>query len=190
MTTTVTTTTQPTVALARPRIHIPPSLRHMLRRLTGREPNANAASPVPAPTGLPGELPVQCANAADGFPRGTAVWAYIAGAWLPASVTEIDGNSILVTYQVPGTAETSLEVVHRSHLAPRGGTPTAAAEASASPGESAGQARGTLLVHHADEHGMCKGCADLAHFCWAPCPTARGAMRILGDGSASLAGAR
>jgi len=186
MTTTVTTT-QPTVAPARLRIQVPPAVRHMLRRLTGRT-STSADRWDTAPTGLPGELPPGQAKPAGDYTHGAAVWAYIAGRWLPAYVTEIDANSALVTYEVPGTGETSLEVVHSSHLAPRGRTATKP-EPATSTSEAAGQARATLLVHHADEHGMCQGCVDLAHFCWAPCPAARDAMRILRDGSALLAGA-
>lgn len=189
MTTAVATTTQPTVAPARPRLDVPASLRHVLRRLIGRAPDASAANLLPAPTGWPGEIPPGIAHTADSYTPGAAVWAYIAAAWLPASVTEIEGNSVLVTYQVPGTRETSPEFVHGSHLVPRGAR-TATPEAPPSPSVDAGQARASLLVHHADEHGMCKGCADLAHFSWAPCPAARHAMRVLGGDPAQLAGAR
>jgi hypothetical protein len=186
MTTTVTTT-QTMVSPARLRIQVPPAVRHMVRRLTNR--TTNSVSGEAPPTGLPGALPPGQATPADDYTRGAAIWAYIAGRWLPAHVTEIDASSVLVTYEVPGTGETSLEVVHRSHLAPRGQT-SKTPEPATSTTEAAGQARATLLVHHADEHGMCKGCADLAHFCWAPCPAARDAMRIIGQHAEHLAGAR
>ncbi len=170
MTTTVATT-QPTAAPAHPRTYLPPAIRQMLHRLTGRTPDTDAAWP-PPPTGTPGQHPPHQAIPADYYTSGAAVWAYIARRWLPAHVTETEASSVLVAYTVPGTGQTTCELVHATHLSPRNPTPSTP-QPSGSPADNAGHARATSLTHRADQHGLCNGCADLAHFCWTPCPAAR-----------------
>lgn len=134
----------------------------------------------------------------DRYTPGSAVWAYIGGAWLTAAVADVTGNSALVRYAVPGLSDVAVEVVHVTHLQLRDGPrPEGCGDAPrhgnciGSPGTAeVRQAQVTLGAHVPDAHGMCAVCADLAHFCWAPCPQAREAMSVLGVPAASPVGAR
>ncbi|GIG02087.1 hypothetical protein Cci01nite_71800 [Catellatospora citrea] len=123
MRTTVAKTTRAAVAPARWRITILLWLRAVVRRVTAGYPR-RAKGWMPAPLGAPCTDMRRTVVAAEQFRRGLPVWAYIAKAWLPATIAEIDGSSVLVTYRIPGREEMSLETVHNLHLAPRAAHPT------------------------------------------------------------------
>jgi hypothetical protein len=197
MTIRVTPMTPPPAAPARTTPATSWPLSHLVKKIIHKR--ADGAAHASPPAQRPFDRVPATIDGIDRYAPGAPVWAYIGGAWLTATVADTTGSSALVTYPAPGSADTMVETVHITHLQlrdrpARDNQRRDAAPASGAPDSAhvpdAGQARATLLVHHADEHGMCKGCADLAHFCWAPCPAARDAMRILDANPAKQGGAR
>lgn len=97
------------------------SLRRLMGRLFGRQLRSDRAGDAQTPTCSPFNRDAGTVEAASAYLRGTDVWAYVAGSWLPARVVDVDGNSGLVTYRVPGGRMRLVESVHASHLVRRCG---------------------------------------------------------------------
>ncbi|GAA1420564.1 hypothetical protein GCM10009662_76870 [Catellatospora coxensis] len=95
------------------------TLCNLVRRLAGRQPWTGQAGGVQAPTGTPFSRESGSLAIASDYPRGTDVWAYVAGSWLPAQVIDTDGNSAMVAYRVPGSGTRLVEAVHASYLSRR-----------------------------------------------------------------------
>jgi len=144
------------------------------------------------PVQPPHARPPGTVDGIDQYGPGTRVWAYIASAWLPASVADITGSSVLITYTAPGSADTMVETLHATHVQLRD-RPVRTSPAHRTDGSevlpTAGGARVTLRLHYPDELGLCTACADLAHFRLAPCPAAQQAMTVLGINPATAVGA-
>jgi len=179
-------TTTPSAAPARPRISFTRRpWRELLRRIARRRPLAGDGGERTVPTGTPFDL---AARRVEGFERGAAVWSYIGSAWQQAHVLSSAGRTALVSYQLSGGGDPFVEQTPAFHLVRRYDYPDRSSPATAR--DAAGEARATLLVHHADAHGMCQGCIDLAYYGWAPCPEARYAMRVLRQLPTAPVGAR
>ncbi|GAA1368640.1 hypothetical protein [Catellatospora chokoriensis] len=95
------------------------SLRTIVGGVFGRWLRSDRAGGVLAPTCSPFNRDAGKVEVASAYLRGTDVWAYVAGSWLPARVVDVDGNSGLVTYRVPGSRMWLVESVHASHLVRR-----------------------------------------------------------------------
>jgi len=186
MTTRVTPTTPPLAAPARTVSVSGWPLLHLIKKVIPWHADPPAHS-IP-PSQRPFDREPATVDGIDQYAPGAPVWAYIGGAWLAAHVADTTGSSALVTYPAPGSADTMVETVHATQLQlrerPGRGSHGGASPANGSPASAdlsdAGHERVILGVHCPDEHGMCTACADLAHFCWAPCPRAREAMTALG----------
>jgi len=186
MTTHVTPTPSPSAAPARTTPTLGWPLFDLIKKIIPRRAGMPTHYSPPAVRPLDRE-PVTV-DGIDRYAPGAPVWAYIGGAWLTARVADTIGSSALVTYPAPGSADTMVETVHITHLQlcdrpdqnSHGDTSPASISNGSAHLPAAGEARVVLGMHYPDEHGMCTGCADLAHFCWAPCPRAREAMTALG----------
>jgi len=118
MTTIVTARHRPTSALHALDHGLLSTLEHLLRRRA--HPRQLDVMLAPHQRALGSVRPAQA------YQQGQEVFAYVAGAWHPATVLATDTAAAFVRYQVPGIGGTGVETVHRAGIAATPGEAAAA----------------------------------------------------------------
>lgn len=163
--------TKPAAALA--------SLLHRpeLRRLLDRLRHLGRHSTQP-PDGTPYQRSPADIEPADAYGCHGSVWVYFGSSWHRGIILKATRHSALVCYEIPGQRDIGVESLTATQVMRRLEPPHLRRE----PNEARiARARATLLIHRADEDGLCAQHAELAQFCWFPCPDAKAALAELAE---------